>query len=481
MNSLETPPPPLANFTGRRVTVMGLGQFGGGIGAVRFLLDRGAQVTVTDLRTAEQLAESLRQIGVERLAGLALGEHRPEDFEQADLIVVNPAVKPGHRLLERARAAGVLLSSEMNLFWQHCRGRKIVVTGSTGKSTTASLLAQGLLSAGRRAWLGGNIGVSLLPHVDDIAPDDWVVLELSSFQLADLARLQPRPDVAVVTNFFPNHLDWHGTLDDYREAKQAALNWQRPEDIAVLNADDPDVPLWLTDARVVWFGRETFTDLPGVSIGKDALQIRDAQRSWTVPATALAPALRSPHGLRNVAAAAGALVGGIGLTLDDIFPALQNFEPLPHRLQTLGEIAGRTFINDSKATTPEATIAALRSVAQPILLIAGGKDKGVDLSALADEIAQRAKGVALIGDTAETLAQQILAARRADQSTPPALHLAASLDDAVRWAWPQSAAGDAILLSPGCASHAEFANYERRGERFGELIQTLSDDPDSRR
>lgn len=474
-------------FSGKRITVMGLGHFGGGLGAVTFLLARGARVTVTDLRSEVQLEDALAQFDPARLENLILGRHRDEDFTGAELIVVNPAVKqPGNRYLELASAAGVPLTSEMNLFWQRCRGKKIAITGSVGKSTTANLIHHCLLAAGEKARLGGNIGISLLPEVDEISEEEWIVLELSSFQLADLNRLQPQPEVSVVTNFFPNHLDWHESLDDYRQAKETIVRWQTPAQVAVLNADDAEIPLWSTAARVVWFGHEVWRDRPGVSIAENELTVRAAAGGGTISRESLAACLQTRQGLSHVAAAAGALTVGLGIPMDRYASALAEYRPLPHRLEQIAEIQGRTFINDSKATTPEATIAALTSLARPVLLIAGGKDKGVDLMEMARVIAQRAKGVALIGDTATSLEERIHAASLAPRAEPeatarefgpapaPVVFHAPSLDDAVRWAWQQSAAGDAVLLSPGCASHAEFANYERRGERFVECVKKLT-------
>ncbi|WP_437231144.1 UDP-N-acetylmuramoyl-L-alanine--D-glutamate ligase [Planctomicrobium sp. SH661] len=463
-----------ADLSGKRVTVMGLGQFGGGLGAVQFLLDRGARVTLTDLQSEQQLESSLQKFDVSKLDQLVLGEHRDRDFTDSDMIVVNPAVKrEGNRFLELARAAGIEVTSEINLFWQLCRGRKIVVTGSTGKSTTATLIHQSLQAAGVKSRLGGNIGRSLLPEVDDIGEDEFVVLELSSFQLADLDRLQPKPDVAVVTNFFANHVDWHGSLDRYREAKQAALSWQTAENLAVLNADDADSSLWPTDAKVIWFGHEVWRDRPGVHLSNAGIAVRTTTGGWLVEAADLAPSLQTPHGLCNVAAALATVVVGLEIPIHNIATVLQNFRTLPHRLELVAEIDGRTFINDSKATTPEATIAALRCLTGPVILIAGGKDKGVDLAPLVGEVATRVHGVALIGDTA-TAIRDLLSVAPNSSLTSDAVTVCESLEAAVEWAWERSVAGGTILFSPACASHSEFANYERRGERFVECVDRLN-------
>lgn len=447
---------------------MGLGHFGGGLGVTRWLLDAGARVTLTDLKSREELADSLQQLDVGRLENLVLGEHRDEDFTQAELVVVNPAVRrTGNRYLAAAEQAGVPLTSEMQLFWERCPARKLVVTGSAGKSTTASLIAAGLEAAGVPSRLGGNIGISLLSELSEITPAEWIVLELSSFQLAALAPLQPRPDVTVVTNFFPNHLDWHGDLDEYRAAKEVSVGWQTSDQVAILNADDPDVALWITDAHVVWFGNNCWKDRPGVVIQDQELMVRSPVGGWRLTTDDLALCLRPPHQLSNVAAALAALSVAQEIPVDVLAPVLRDFRGLPHRLEAVGNFQGCEVIDDSKATTPEASIAALNSVAQPLLLIAGGRDKGADLSAFAARIVETVKAVALLGETGPVLQQLILTAA-AGRSSVPAVHLASSMADAAAWLQQQGAAGDTILLSPGCASDAEFLNFEQRGRRFRE-------------
>ncbi|MBC7816028.1 MAG: UDP-N-acetylmuramoyl-L-alanine--D-glutamate ligase, partial [Planctomycetaceae bacterium] len=241
-------PAPIANleFRDRTVTVMGLGGFGGGVGAVRFLAEAGAKVIVTDLRSEKELRPSLAQLDPAWPITLRLGQHDEADFRNSDLVVVSPAIPKESSFLAVARDAGIPLTSEMNLFWERNRGRVLAVTGSNGKSTTTALIHAILDTADQTnpkrqrgipgCWLGGNIGVSLLPDVRRIQPEDWVVLELSSFQLEDLAPLQPRPEIAVVTNFSPNHLDRHGTVEAYRAAKQNLLCFQTAEQFAVVNS-----------------------------------------------------------------------------------------------------------------------------------------------------------------------------------------------------------------------------------------------------
>lgn len=456
------------NYRNRRVTVMGLGSFGGGVGAVRFLAERGAIVTVTDLRSETQLAEALEELRGVEVAHWKLGGHDLRDFLAADLIVVNPAVKPDHPILQRCRVEGIPCTSEMNLFWQYNRATILAVTGSNGKSTTTALLYNILHQTGRRCWLGGNVGRSLLPVVEDIGPEDWVILELSSFQLTDLDRLQVSPHGAVITNFSPNHLDWHGSVDHYRWAKQTMLRWQQPHDFYVINADDADVRQWTGPGRRFEFGLQSLdssTDVPrlasepALSEAHSADDFVAAVRAW----------LRLP-GDHNVLNALGAVTAArvAGADWSAIQGGLATYEPLPHRLQLIGEAAGRRFYNDSLATTPESTLVALASFQNPVVLLAGGYDKQVDLRPLAQAIARQTKAVALMGQTASKLRAAILsdAACRTLVSEPMP-----DFPTACAWAFEHSAPGDVVLLSPGCASYDWFRNFADRGDQFIRLVQ----------
>lgn len=463
-------------FAGCRVTVMGLGRFGGGVGVVNFLVERGAAVTVTDLLPAEDLHESLAAIDVDALEALHLGGHVEKDFHAADAIVVNPAVRRDHPMLNVAREAGVPLTSEMNLFWQLRKGPVVGVTGSNGKSTTAALIHAILRADGWSVRLGGNIGGSLLPVVDDIGPNDWTVLELSSFQLHDLNRIPSSPEVAVVTNFAPNHLDWHGGVDEYRHAKQTIVRWQCPDGISVLNDDDPEISQWCFHGHCFRFGGRD-TGKPGVFRVRDELVLRDESgAATTTPVWSDLP-LRGEHNLRNAMAAAAAAVA-LGVPATSIERGLRSFEPLPHRLQFVGECRGRRFYNDSLATTPESAIAALEAFEEPVVLLAGGSDKGVDLSDFAACIAARAKAVALMGDTAEALGLLIASQRTSER---PVARECRSFEETFAWALEHSSAGDTILLSPGCASFGWFRNFAERGERFQRLVNELAErDADQR-
>ncbi len=486
-------PAPTTNpeFRGRTATVMGLGGFGGGLGAVRFLSESGAKVVVTDLRSAEELRPSLAQLDPSWPITLRLGQHDETDFRNSDLIVVSPAVPKDSPFLAVARDAGIPLTSEMNLFWERNHGRVLAITGSNGKSTTTAM-TQAILdgqrtscslvdsvrnqdqtsekgSGYRRCWLGGNIGVSLLPEVRQIQPEDWVVLELSSFQLEDLAPLRPRPEIAVVTNFSPNHLDRHGSVAAYRAAKQNLLSWQTAEQFAVVNSLS-EVATWPTAATRLRFGP---TDAGQLGVFGEGLEVlarmpSELSRESRMP---LRRWLRLPgtHNWQNAQAAIAAALAA-GASVEAIEQGVSNFRGLPHRLEFVAEVHGRRCFNDSKSTTPEATVLALQSFDEPIVLLAGGYDKQIDLSAMATAAVTRCRAVALLGQTGSQLGQLIEQAARATNVNGPICRGFESLAPAVAWSLQESAPGDIVLLSPGCASYDWFQNYIERGEQFSKLI-----------
>lgn len=455
------------SLTGKAVTVMGLGRFGGGVGAVKFLCRQGARVTVTDSSTPEELAVSLAEIADCDIERFCLGGHPEIAFVEADLVVVNPAVCPDHPCLKWCRRKGVPLTTEIALFCQFNPARTIGVTGSNGKSTTATLIHTLLDAAGMRAFLGGNIGGSLLDSLDDIAADDWVILELSSFQLAYLDALFFSPQIAVVTNFSPNHLDWHGSLEEYRRAKQAILRWQCPHGIAVLNADDPASQNWPVNGRSLRIGIEE-SAADGVCRNCDGtgFVVRTGSAAIAVEYP-FAQQFPGRHQQENALAAVAASLSA-GVPVEALTAGLSRFRPLPHRLEFLGEFRGRRFYNDSKATTPEAAQAALRAFEQPVVLLAGGADKHVDLRGLAASITERVKAVVLMGETAPVL--EAFIREQAIQQTP-AIQIAESFPAAFDWAVSRSEPGDVVLLSPGCASFGWFRDFEDRGRKFAAAVE----------
>ncbi|NQT89034.1 UDP-N-acetylmuramoyl-L-alanine--D-glutamate ligase [bacterium] len=453
------------DFEGKRITVMGLGLLGGGVAVTRFLASQGARVTVTDMKDAGTLADSVAALDGLPVT-LRLGEHVDADFTETDLIVVNPAVADSSPFLAKARAAGVTLTTEINLFFRLCPAPIVAVTGSNGKSTTVSLLHHLLQADGRRAWLGGNIGRSLLEDLDDISPDDVVALELSSFQLERLGPTGMGPAVAVALNCTPNHLDRHGTFENYAQAKQQILANQGPDGLALLNADCPVVSAWSAIGRSTKLSFGLCPPLGGGAWleGDAAVWHRDGRREALFVRSDVP--LPGRHNLSNALAAAGAAVL-CGAPAAGLAERMRSFRGLEHRLERVRTVDGVDYYNDSKATTPEAAVVALEAFDRPIVLIAGGYDKHVPLDAMAEAMAGRCRACVLIGQTADALSRAIAAC-----SAVP-VRVEADFPSAVAAARSLAAPGDVALLSPGCASFGMFQNFEQRGALFKTLVSEM--------
>lgn len=441
----------IVEFKDKLVTVMGLGRFGGGVGVTRWLASQGARVIVTDLEPQERLAtavEELRPLVDSGRVTLRLGGHRIEDFTGCDVVIANPAVPApwNNPFLNAARSAGVSITTEIAEAVKRIpnQRRTIAITGSNGKSTTSAMIHHILRSAGYESHFGGNIGGSLVGELSSASRDSWVVLELSSFMLHWLSGTGSpatdawHPHVAVVTNFAPNHLDWHGDLDHYRRSKQAILP-QTPGSVAVLGETARS---WETAPAV---RRIEMPDEPAI----DGLMV---------------PGI---HNRRNAAmAVATVLAAGTEIDEKAATKSVQTFAGLPHRLQLVAmkpDASGSVrFYNDSKSTTPEATLLAVAAFpdSNQIHLIAGGYDKHADLTPIAS-LAPRLAGLYTIGATGPAIAAA--AGGRATECGT----LAAALDRIQ----PRLRPGNVVLLSPGCASWDQFTNYEARGELFATIVR----------
>jgi UDP-N-acetylmuramoylalanine--D-glutamate ligase len=459
-------------WRGVRVTIMGLGSFGGGVSLTRYLARQGAMVTVTDLQPATALHASLQTLR-DLPVRFVLGEHCEPDFINTDVVFVNPAVPLTSPYLELARAHQVPLDSEMNLFVRQCPGRIIGITGSVGKSTTTSLLGSILQLHDARTLVGGNIGRSLLPHLADITPDTPVVLELSSFQLEHLAWQQYSPPLALVLNLAPNHLDRHGTMAAYQQAKEHILAYQTPADTAILNWDDPTVRRMALRGQGQRLYYSLEEELAEGVYGQGTALVMATPEKRMVLCQQADLYLRGAHNFSNAAAAAAA-AAVMHVPPAMIAQGLQRFRGLPHRLELVATKGGVAYYNDSKATTPVSTICALQAFEAPVILLAGGYDKGTPFEALGQVIQTGAKVALVYGKTAPKLAQAIAQAAQGapGRLAPPVLQVP-DLDTALRQATDLAVSGDVVLLSPACASYDQFLNYEARGEHFRQLVQAL--------
>jgi UDP-N-acetylmuramoylalanine--D-glutamate ligase len=471
-----TPAPPapvrsLADLRARRTVVLGLAR--SGVAACRFLSDAGAVVAAYDRRSAADLADAVAGLGA-RTVRLALGVDEAAAvalLEQADLLVTSPSVSarfpttdPWLRdALVAAEARGAEIVSEVGLFLRLTTARVIGVTGTKGKTTTSSLVAAMLEAGEVPTTLGGNIGTPLIERVLELTQKDWVVLELSELQLPTIDR---GADVALYTNIGEDHLDRHGSVEAYRAVKARLAELTAPGGRIVLNHDDPgcrELGDRLPPASLAWYGHAR----PGrgpveawveggelIVAGERLLPIED------VP-------LPGRHMRSDVlgAALAASLVGVAPAALAD---AIRGFGGVPHRLELVGERGGVRWVNDSQATIPVATMAALEAFEAPIVLVTGGQGKGLEYAELADAIAARARAAVLIGESADEL--ETLIARRVP------VRRAASMDEAVRLAAELARSGDVALLSPAAASFDMFTDYAARGDAFRAAVAALGGD-----
>jgi len=406
------------NVSGKKILVMGLGRFGGGLGVTRWLLEQGAEVLLTDVLQEDDLSVQLQQLGEHRKLECVFGGHREYDFVDVDLVIANPAVKMpwDNKYLLAAWNGGVPVTTEVRLVVEQLNRNQVIgVTGSAGKSTTASLIYAALKESSVPSLLGGNLGGSILQSLNQIDENTIVVLELSSamlWWLGDEYEEGWSPHVGVLTNIFPNHLDWHRTMKSYVSCKENMFKFQRAGDVAI--------------------------------------------RSQEIDLTCDQLSILGKHNQRNASAALAAALA-VGAEKRKSLKGISNFKGLPHRLEKVGDF----YYNDSKATTPQATQLAVDSFDDPtkIHLIAGGYDKKVDLSLIGQQ-ASRIAGLYAIGQSATTILDSVSGGHAEHCKT---------LEKAFWAARKRMQEGDILLLSPGCASLDQFEHYERRGDLFREL------------
>jgi len=446
----------------KRVLVVGLGK--SGKSAAIFLRDRGAKVTVSDMRSAEALAGEIPAL-LDAGVMVETGGHGLLTFRRQDLIVVSPGVPCDTPELKQVRAFGLPIIGELELASRFLQGQIVAITGSNGKTTTTALLGKIFADAGGPTLVGGNIGTPVIDLIAKSTPQTTSVLEVSSFQLETVEQF--RPHIAVVLNITQDHLDRHGTFENYAAMKARITAQQTPEDFFVLNAEDKPTQMLAarTKAQVFWFsGRRAIKQ--GAFVHGESVVFLPREGAKPEPVMPLAEIpLKGAHNVENVlAAVCAARLGGV--SAESIRASVAGFKAVEHRLEFVATVRGVAFFNDSKATNVDATKKALEAFPGGIHLILGGKDKNSDYTELSDLLRARVKTVYTIGSAAEKIERHLAGVVK--------IVSAGTLDAAVRQAAQLAVAGDIVLLAPACSSFDQFTSYEHRGRVFKELVQGLA-------
>ena len=462
----------MRDFKGNKVIVIGAARQG--LALSRYLATHHAQVVLTDSNTEEALHQAREELQAYPIQWHT-GGHPMELLDGASLVCLSGGVSPSIPFVQEAIRRGIPLSNDAQLFLEDCPATVIGITGSAGKTTTTALV--GLIAqkyfemknSAQKAWVGGNIGNSLIDQVDEIHEDDLVVLELSSFQLELMTR---SPQIAAILNITPNHLDRHANMETYTAAKANIMLHQHPGDVTILNRDDPGS--WnlaeRLEADLISFGfnqpglkmNGTYVDKGSIwlQIGRDRIKMLPVE--WIE--------LPGKHNIANVLAAC-AIAAAASIALPAIQSAVEEFTGVPHRLEFVRSLNGVDWYNDSIATAPERTIAAIESFDSPLVLLLGGRDKNLPWDKLAALVRQRVKRVILFGEAAELIATAI-GPRKAGQRLESVVKCH-TLDEAIRMAASQAEAGDIVLLSPGGTSFDAFEDFEERGEFFKRRVNEL--------
>lgn len=452
---------------GKSIAVLGAGVSNKPL--ITILLQSGLNVTVRDKGSRESFDAVLLQSWEAQGARLALGEDYLEGLSE-DVIFRSPGIMPHTPQLAAAVAGGSTLTSEMEVFMDLCPCPIIAVTGSDGKTTTTTIIAQLLKTAGYQTWLGGNIGTPLLDRVDRMEPTHRVVLELSSFQLMTMKR---SPRTAVVTNLAPNHLDKHTDMAEYVAAKENIFLHQTQADRVVLNLDNDITRGFAPKAPgvVSWFSYRSEPQGEGAFLRDDTI--------WWKDGGGARPILRrkdillpGDHNVENYMAAIAAVLGQV--SEETITAFAKTFGGVEHRIELCGEIKGVRYYNDSIASSPSRTIAGLRAFPQKVILIAGGYDKHIPFDVLGPEVVEHVKALYLTGDTAPKIRAAVEAATGYDPATLPIVETA-DLAGVVEEAYQFAGAGDVVLMSPACASFDHYQNFMERGQAFKDLVEQLKD------
>ncbi len=471
----------LHDFENKKVTVMGIGLHGGAVDLILYLAKKGAKITATDLKTKEQLEKSLEKLKEVPDLKLVLGEHRAEDFTEADLVVKNPTVPWDNHYIELALQAGVPVEMDSSLFFRLCQSENIIgVTGSKGKTTTATLICRLLEKAGKNPVAVGIGQEPVMSKLNQIKKATPVVFELSSWRLSALERAKVSPKVAVITNIYPDHLNYYSSMEDYIEDKKAIFSHQKPSDFLVVNANQEIAQEFANSAKgkgEVFYAAKQKVDLEkAVYLEKGKLKANWQGEENEIMAISEI-ALQGEHNLSNLMlAAAAALIMGVKPV--DIREVLSQPLAIAHRNEKVAEIEGVEFYNDTSATVPEAACASISGFSKSINLIAGGANKNLDLKPLAEKIAieDKVRRVFLLAGEATAELESLIEKLGGKEKVKGIYY---SMEEAVTAASDQARRGEIVLLSPGCASFGLFENEFDRGEKFYQAVGKLENKNDN--
>lgn len=448
------------DFEGKKVLIVGLAR--SGVAAAQELVKLGAKVTANDVKSREEIKEikELEQYGVK----VVCGGHPISLLEDCEMIVVSPGVPSDLEILEEARKRDISVISELELGFWFCKAPIIAVTGTNGKTTTTTLIGEILKNDGKDIAVAGNIGVPLVREVDNDGKKDYIVVEVSSFQLENILHFKPR--IGVILNITEDHLNRHKTFENYIEAKARLMENQDEEDFTVLNFDDPVVKNLAARAKskVVFFSKKHELD-EGVFVKNGVIVIKENDNLYPI-LKANELGIKGSHNLEN-ALAAIAVARIAKVNLNNMAETLKDFHGVEHRLEFVANINGVKYINDSKATNPDAAQKALEAIEEPIVLIAGGYDKKSDFTGFVQSFFGKVKKLILVGETSKII-EKVAREHNFDN-----IAKAGSMCEAVEMASEAAQPGDVVLLSPACASWDMFANFEERGRVFKEAVLAL--------
>lgn len=459
----------MIDFTGKTVVVLGAARQG--LALARYTAGNGAHVIITDKRSYDQL-ESARNSVSDIAPEWVCGEHPLSLLDRADMVCVTAGADLRIPFLQEAMKRNIPVMNDASIFLHEVKNPIVAITGSSGKTTTTTLvgrMAEAAANAGQKVWVGGNIGFALMAFIDDIQPGDLVILELSSFQLE---LVKDSPHVAAILNITPNHLDRHETMEKYTAAKANIIRYQKSSDTAVLFRENELT--WeqrkLVKGYLVSFGFEEpdLQEKKAVYLKDDQIIYRENGVETCIMKTDLI-LLRGRHNICNVMAAC-AVAAAAGLSFESMQAGVEGFTGVPHRLQWVRKYHGANWYNDSIATAPERTMAALHSFHEPLVLLLGGRDKKLPWGELAAEIQHRAHCVVLFGEAAGLIEDALTEAKIPEG---PKVIRCELLEDAVKAAAENCREGDVVLLSPGGTSYDAFVNFEERGDKFSEWVKAL--------